>query len=118
MKMSVKKLTGKKNRPNGAPSKPMPGDIWWAKNLPFEGSVLNKDRPVLIIRREGDCCICLKCTTSESQYLQEQYRIMDMIAAGLEKGTYLDTEPICVPVKLLERRKGRLSEEEYEQLDL
>ncbi len=118
MKMSVKKSAGKKNGPNKAPSKPVSGDIWWANNLPFEGSVLNKGRPVLVIGRDGDCFMCLKCTTSGWPYVQKQYRIMDAMSAGLEKDTYLDMEPVRVPGRLLERRMGELSEEDCENLNI
>ena len=88
------------------PSKasPQPGEVWWVANL--DGI---KDRPILVIGRESNMVLYLKCT-SQCSSSREQYIIEDFIEAGLDKVTYVDSERRSIDRKRLVRKMGELSD--------
>ena len=93
------------------------GDVVFAKCVPFDGSILNKGRPVIYLGREGNMVRYLKCTTKRSA-TKDQRKICDLISAGLLKTTYVEPEVRYLNFTHLEYRLGRLCREDMEYLGI
>ena len=89
---------------------PKHGEIWWALNLDNI-----KDRPVLVVKNEGDRIICRKCTTQFKTYVQYDI-IEDYFEAGLDKMTYVDPVLRTIPRNGLARKMGSLTEFDRERI--
>ena len=93
------------------------GDVVFAKCVPFDGSILNKGRPIIYLGREGNKVRYLKCTTQRSN-TKDQQRIYDLISAGLLKTTYVEPEVRYLDLSHIEYRLGRLCREDMEYLGI
>ncbi len=98
------------NRSNNAD--PRPGEVWWVANL--DGV---KDRPVLVIARNGDTVTYRKCTSSTGSARPKDV-IEDHISAGLEKETYVDAEVRTIARNRMVRRLGKLCDLDMERFGL
>ena len=92
---------------------PYQGEIWFADSLPFDGGKESKSRPVVIKACEGKDFVCYKCTSQFSQF-RNQYKIMDLEEAGLDKESYIDYDPVFVKREQLVYKLGMMSEEDIE----
>ena len=93
-------------------SKPKPGEIWWVSDL--DGI---KDRPILVLSCNGDVVTYRKCT-SQASVIRQRDLIEDCLEAGLDKPTYVDPERFTIPRSRLDRRMGKLSEEDRSKFGL
>ena len=87
---------------------PQNGDVWLAKDLPFADGINSKSRPVVIKGKDGDRFRCFKCTTKKSEF-RPRYEVIDLIEAGLEKGSFIDYEPILISRSKLSYKMGSIS---------
>lgn len=92
---------------------PRRGEIWVAKNLPYDDGIRNKTRPVLVIRLEGNTAICCRCTTKIS-VSKDRYKVMDPISANLLKDSYIRYKTETIPLNKMSRRLGILSKADME----
>ena len=88
---------------------PRRGEIWVAKNLPYDDGMRSKTRPVLVMRLEGSTAICCRCTTKIS-VSEDRYRVVDPVSANLLKDSYIRYEPETIPLNKMSHRLGVLSE--------
>ena len=93
------------------------GDVVYANNVPFDGSIMNKGRPIIYLGREGNTVSYLKCTTQRSLE-KDQLEIIDLISAGLLKRTYVEPVVRYLSFSHLEYRLGRLCKEDMEYLGI
>ncbi len=93
------------------------GDVVFARRVPFEGSMFNKDRPIIYLGRDGDKVRYLKCT-SQRTAVKDQYEICDLHSAGLFKRTYVEPEVRYLAYPHIEYRLGRLCREDMEYLGI
>ena len=85
-----------------------PGEVYYAKDLPYDQKIGNKSRPVIVVEDRRDYIICMKCST-KSAGEQFRYKICDGFEAGLDHDTYIVPQLIRVPKTKLQRRLGTLS---------
>ena len=95
-----------------AKCRPKPGEIWWVSDL--DGI---KDRPILVLSCNGDVVTYRKCT-SQASVIRQRDLIEDCLEAGLDKPTYVDPERFTIPRSRLDRRMGKLSEEDRSKFGL
>ena len=90
-----------------------PGEIYFAKDLPFDTRIGNKSRPVVVVEDQGDRVVCMQCTSKLSDW-QYRYKICDGMDAGLFLDTYIVPKLINVPKAKLQKRIGVLSKHDRE----
>ena len=93
------------------------GDVVFANRVPYDGSILNKGRPIIYLGRDGNRVRYLKCTSQRSM-TKEQQEICDLMSAGLLKRTYVEPEIRYLDYSHIEYRLGRLSKEDMEYLGI
>ena len=91
------------------------GDVVFAKCVPFDGSILNKGRPIIYLGRDGNRVRYLKCTSQRS-LVKDQREICDLLSAGLAKRTFVEPEIRYLDCSHIVYRLGRLSREDMEYL--
>lgn len=92
------------------------GEVYYAKDVKFDGSEGSKDRPVICLSVNGDAMRCLKCTSTGGA--RGLYEILDYIGAGLDHATYVDPKPFNLPRSKIVRYMGELNEVDYCNLGL
>jgi mRNA-degrading endonuclease toxin of MazEF toxin-antitoxin module len=93
------------------------GEVYFIRNLPFEGTDGAKDRPVVCVSDSGGSIRCMRCTSSDSGR-QPKYQILDPLSAGLDKASYVDPKIITVSKEKVVRLMGELNPVDYENLGL
>ena len=93
------------------------GDVVFANCVPFDGSIMNKGRPIIYLSRDGDRVSYLKCTTQRS-VTKDQMEICDLLSAGLLKRTYVEPVIRYLDYSHIEYRLGRLCKEDMEYLGI
>lgn len=103
------------NRSNMA--QPRPGEVWFVKNLEFEGGGGGKNRPVVIISCQKSAVICCKCTTRFSGN-PNLCPILDLDLAGLGKETLVDVTRLTLDKSKLLHKIGDLSDEDRDNIGI
>ena len=93
------------------------GDVVYANCVPFDGSIMNKGRPIIYLGRDGNRVYYLKCTSKRS-ILKDQLEICDLLSAGLMRRTYVEPEVRCLDYSHIEYRLGRLCKEDMDYLGI
>ena len=92
------------------------GEVYYARDVKFDGSEGSKDRPVICLSVDGDAMRCLKCTSSGGA--RGLYEILDYTGAGLDHATYVDPKPFNLPRSKIVRYMGELNGVDYDNLGL
>ena len=92
------------------------GEVYYARDVRFDGAEGSKDRPVICLSADGDVMRCLKCTSSGGG--RGLYEILDYIGAGLDHATYVDQKPFNLPRSKIVRYMGELNVVDYDNLGL
>ena len=92
---------------------PRRGEIWVAKNLPYDDGMHSKTRPVLVMIVEGSTAICCRCTTKIS-VSEDRYKVMDPVGANLLKDSYIRYKTEAIPLNKMSHRLGPLSKADME----
>jgi mRNA-degrading endonuclease toxin of MazEF toxin-antitoxin module len=91
---------------------------YWYARVPFEDSEEAKDRPVLVLRREGDHARVLK-VTSQEKVGRTNYRRIDPSRwdrPGARNGSWVQTDNVVtVPVDHFRRRLGVETDQDLKQ---
>ena len=96
---------------------PVIGEVWFAKDIPFDDGINRKGRPVIVLGIDGEYVSCYRCTSKNAPY-RNRYPIVDLDSSGLDVDTYVDLERSSVPNSKLVCRLGRLSKSDCEHLHI
>lgn len=102
----------------GSGNIPKKGEIWWVRNMKFDGNTGAKDRPVVILSCDGKTAFVKICTTQPSG-MKQRIEILDPIFAGLDdKQSFVVNEIKQIPREKLQRKLGALCDVDRDNLGL
>ena len=84
--------------------RPRPGEVWFA-NVPFEDGTGSKDRPVLVLARDGRRWEVARFTSQDRDARSDHVRVPHGMT-GLPKASWLNLRPVRLRRSAFRRRTG------------
>ena len=85
--------------------RPDPGEVWFAE-VPFADGSGSKDRPVLVLSRQGRACAVARFT-SRDRSARRDYRRVPAQPPGLRGVSWADLRPITLRCRAFRRQVAR-----------